>query len=93
MRRPAAARWLRGDENFEGSSAAAAGWLQSHPLGQFTCDGTWRTQTFQIDTEVDMIGQAGKGELRRGVAWVQYSLFDGQANFINEYRWVPVNIK
>ena len=69
----------------EGSSAAASGWLESHPLGQFTCDGTWRTDTFEINTE-----DQGKGELRRGVAWVQFCLFDGQENFIYEYRWVPV---
>ena len=75
----------------EGSSEAAAGWLQNHPLGEFTCDGTWQTDTFMINTDPDMVGQAGKGELRRGVAWVQFCLFDGQGNFINEYRWVPVH--
>ena len=71
----------------EGSSQISSGWLQSHPLGQFTCDGTWRIQTFEINTEFDEANGGGHGTLRRGTVWVQFCLFDGEGNFINSYRW------
>ncbi|HWC12307.1 MAG TPA: hypothetical protein VG455_13930 [Acidimicrobiales bacterium] len=70
----------------EGSSQYAAAWLESHPLGQFTCDGTYHTDTFEINTE-----EQGFGTLRRGVVWLQFCLFDGQGNFINVYGWYPAS--
>ena len=67
----------------EGSSAISAAWLQSHPTN-FTCDGTFRTQTFQIDT-----AEQGFGELEPGQAWVQFCLI-GENTFISEARWARV---
>jgi hypothetical protein len=54
----------------EGSSEAAATWLQAHPV-DFVCDGTWHTQLFTIDTLEQGFGSAGKG-----VGWVQFCLID-----------------
>src|SRR3712207_5540313 len=69
----------------EGSSQLSAAWLQSHPApSQFTCDGKWRTGTFQIDT-----AEQGFGELGRGMAWVQFCLI-GERTFLSENRWVAV---
>lgn len=67
----------------EGSSQIAGAWLQSHPT-DFTCDGTWQVDTFQIDTE-----EQGFGELVPGQAWVQFCLI-GENTFISESRWVAV---
>ena len=67
----------------EGSSAISEAWLQSHPTS-FACDGTFRTETFQIDTE-----EQGFGELAPGQAWVQFCLI-GENTFISEARWVRV---
>lgn len=75
----------------EGSSQVAAAWLQNHPFGQFTCDGTYHTDTFVINTEVDPIGNQGFGSLQRGVVWLQFCLFDGQGNFINVYGGYPAS--
>ena len=67
----------------EGSSGISQAWLQSHPQ-TFTCDGTFRTQTFQIDT-----AEQGFGQLEPGQAWVQFCLI-GENTFISEARWVRV---
>ncbi|HEX8102689.1 MAG TPA: hypothetical protein VF533_08765 [Solirubrobacteraceae bacterium] len=67
----------------EGSSAASAAWLQSHPT-EFVCDGTKRTQTFQIDT-----AEQGFGQLAKGMAWVQFCLV-GETSFLSESRWTHV---
>jgi hypothetical protein len=68
----------------EGSSSISSAWLQSHPT-DFTCDGTFRTQTFQIDT-----AEQGFGEFQAGQAWVQFCLI-GENTFISEARWVRVS--
>lgn len=69
----------------EGSSQYAATWLQSHP-SNFTCDGTARTQTFQVNTL-----EYGFGSLVRGVAYVQFCLVSDQGELlISETRWVAV---
>jgi len=67
----------------EGSSAFSAAWLQNHPTA-FTCDGTWRTGTFQVD-----LSEYGFGALRKGQAWVQFCLI-GESTFLSESRWVAV---
>ena len=68
----------------EGSSAVSAGWWQSHPAN-FTCDGTWHTDTFTIGTF-----EFGIGELEHGKAWLQFCVTSDEALFINETRWVEV---
>src|SRR5215210_7093621 len=67
----------------EGSSAVSAAWLQNHPTS-FTCDGTWKTGTFQVD-----LSEYGFGALRKGQAWVQFCLI-GETTFLSESRWVAV---
>ena len=72
----------------EGSSAAAAGWLQNHP-GNFTCDGKSHVGTFVVDNYTEY----GKGPLRRGVAWVQFCVVSEatEALILSESEWVKVN--
>lgn len=62
-----------------------AAWLQSHPTN-FSCDGKWHTQKFQIDTE-----EQGYGELIRGDAWVQFCLLNEAAGlFLIDELWAKV---
>jgi hypothetical protein len=68
----------------EGSSAVSAGWWQSHP-SDFTCDGTWQTDTFTIGTF-----EFGIGELEHGQAWLQFCVTSDEALLINETRWIAV---
>jgi hypothetical protein len=63
-------------------------WLQNHPFGEFTCDGRSHTQKFEINTQIDGIGNQGYGAFQKGDVWVQFCLFDGQGNFIYDYEWV-----
>ncbi len=56
----------------EGSSKISAAWYQSH-RNTFTCDGTTRTQTFTIDK----VEPGSKGTLRKGKAYVQFCLTQG----------------
>ena len=67
----------------EGSSAFSAAWLQNHPTS-FTCDGRWKTGTFQVD-----LSEYGFGSLQKGQAWVQFCLI-GESTFLSESRWVAV---
>jgi hypothetical protein len=68
-----------------GSSQYSTAWLQSHPTN-FTCDGSARTQSFQIDTL-----EQGFGSLVRGVAYVQFCLVSPEGELlISETRWVGV---
>jgi hypothetical protein len=73
--------WSTGEGN-------VAAWLQNHPLGQFTCDGQWHTQKFEINTDQDVVGGQGYGAFQKGDVWVQFCLFDGEGNFIYDYDWV-----
>jgi hypothetical protein len=68
----------------EGSSGISAGWWQSHPL-EFTCDGTWQTDTFVIGTF-----EYGIGELESGQAWVQFCVAGESGLLINETGWRAV---
>jgi hypothetical protein len=53
----------------EGSSAIASAWLQRHPgPDEFTCDGTFHTDTFSIDT----VTEYGFGALVPGQVYVQF---------------------
>ena len=72
----------------EGSSGAAATWLQSHPV-DFVCDGGWHNAQFTIDRE-----EQGFGEAQVGEGWVQFCLIDfddesfERAAIIQEWRSV-----
>ena len=55
----------------EGSSAISNGWLERHPApGEFTCDGTWHTDTFRIDA----VTEYGFGTLVPGQVYLQFCL-------------------
>ena len=71
----------------EGSSAFAAGWLQNHPAN-FTCDGRSHVGTFQVDNFTEY----GFGQLRRGVAWVQFCVVSEatEALILSHSEWVKV---
>jgi hypothetical protein len=71
----------------EGSSAFAAGWLQNHPAN-FTCDGKSHVGTFQVDNFTEY----GFGQLRRGVAWVQFCVVSEatEALILSHSEWVSV---
>ena len=77
----------------ESSSAVAANWMQSHPdPSTFTCDGTWRTGSFVIET-ADFGPQAPDwGALEKGQAWVQFCLLTtaNENEFISDTRWIAV---
>src|SRR5215213_2393352 len=72
----------------EGSSAFAAGWLQNHP-GNFTCDGKSHVGTFQVDNFTEY----GFGQLRRGVAWVQFCVVSEATEqlVLSHSEWVKVS--
>jgi hypothetical protein len=54
-----------------GSSAISAGWLERHPgPDEFTCDGTWHTDTFRIDA----VTEYGFGTLVPGQVYLQFCL-------------------
>ena len=71
----------------EGSSAFAAGWLQNHPAN-FTCDGKSHVGTFQVDNFTEY----GFGQLRRGVAWLQFCVVSEatEALILSHSEWVSV---
>ena len=72
----------------EHSSQISSGWLQSHPT-DFTCDGTWQTESFEINTDLDPLNGGGFGEFVPGQAWVQFCLI-GEDVFLSSSRWVRV---
>jgi hypothetical protein len=70
----------------EGSSAVSAAWLQSH-RNKITCDGKNRTATFSVDK----VEQGSKGTLKKGVAWMQFCVTEGDALTVSVAKWVRVN--
>jgi hypothetical protein len=55
----------------EGSSSISKGWLERHPgPSEFTCDGTWHTDTFRIDA----VTEYGHGTIVPGQVYVQFCL-------------------
>ena len=57
------------DLKLEGSSAISSGYLERHPgADEFTCDGTWHTNTWQIDSTTEY----GHGALIPGQVYVQF---------------------
>jgi hypothetical protein len=71
----------------EGSSKVSVAWWQSH-RNKFTCDGTFHTGTFTIDK----VEQGSKGTLKKGKAWVQFCVTQGQETLILS-RSAYVNVK
>jgi hypothetical protein len=69
----------------EGSSAAAAAWLQSH-RNKIACDGKERTRTFTVDK----VEQGSKGTLKKGYAWLQFCVTQGDSLTVSVAGWVKV---
>jgi hypothetical protein len=69
----------------EGSSKAAAAWLQSH-RNPITCDGKSHTATFKVDK----VEQGSKGKLKAGQAWLQFCVTEGDSLTVSVAKWVPV---
>jgi hypothetical protein len=70
----------------EGSSELAATWLQSH-RNTWTCDGTKRTETFNVDA----VEPGSKGALVHGRAYVQFCLTQGEGEIViyeTGFSWV-----
>jgi hypothetical protein len=55
-----------------GSSSIASAWLERHPVpdDEFTCDGSWHTNTFEIDSFTEY----GFGSLVKGQVYLQFCL-------------------
>jgi hypothetical protein len=54
-----------------GSSSISSGWLERHPgPSEFTCDGTWHTDTFRIDATTEY----GFGTINPGQVYLQFCL-------------------
>lgn len=69
----------------EGSSKAAAAWLESH-RNPVSCSGTWHTASFKIDT----VEKGSKGKLRSGYAWVQFCVTTKKGLTLSRAGWVRV---
>lgn len=70
----------------EGSSEVAHTWYQSH-RNAFVCDGTSHKATFTIDK----VEPGSKGKLRKGKAWVQFCVTQGQETLVlSKSAWVGV---
>jgi hypothetical protein len=68
----------------EGSSKAAAAWLQSHS-NPIVCDGASHTATFTVDKK-----EQGKGKLVKGSAWLQFCVTEGDSLTVSVSKWVTV---
>jgi len=69
----------------EGSSKAAAAWLQSH-RNTFTCDGERHTKRFTVDT----VEPGSKGRLKNGYARVQFCLSNKKGLVVYAAAWLKV---
>ena len=70
----------------EGASRIARAWWQSH-RNPFTCDSAEHTATFTIDK----VEPGSKGRLRRGYAWVQFCVTQGEETLVlSASKWVKV---
>lgn len=86
----------------EGSSGAAANWMDTNVWGsmgpvssgdaQLDCDGRKHTDTFTISTSSAPWGSWGA--LERGLAWVQFCITPSEGEpsqeFVTAQRWVTV---
>jgi hypothetical protein len=69
----------------ESSSKVAAAWLQSH-RNPITCDGAKHTATFTVDKVED----GSKGKLKKGKAWLQFCVTEGDTLTVSVAKWVDV---
>lgn len=73
----------------EGGSRFAASWYQSH-RNAFVCNGAPQTATFTIDK----VEPGSKGRLRKGRAWVQFCVTQGEGDqgalILSKAAWVRV---
>jgi hypothetical protein len=70
----------------QGGSKDSAAWWQSH-RNRFICDGTSHTKTFTIDK----VEPGSKGKLKKGKAWVQFCVTQGEETLIlSKSGWVSV---
>jgi hypothetical protein len=69
----------------EGSSKVSAAWWQSH-RNKITCDGKNHTAKFTLDK----VEKGSKGKLRKGQAWVQFCVTEGDNLLLSKSGWVAV---
>jgi hypothetical protein len=69
----------------EGSSKAAAAWLQSH-RNPITCDGQEHSAVFTVDK----VEPGSKGTLKKGKAWLQFCITEGETLTVSKSAWVNV---
>jgi hypothetical protein len=70
----------------EGSSKVAAVWWQSH-RNPFICNGAPHTAKVTIDK----VEPGSKGKLKKGKAWVQFCVTEGQETLVlSKSAWVNV---
>src|SRR3954452_3334433 len=69
----------------EGSSKVAAAWLQSH-RNPVTCDGQKHTAEFTVDK----VEPGSKGTLKKGKAWLQFCVTEGESLTLSKSAWVNV---
>jgi hypothetical protein len=71
----------------EGSSKVASAWWQSH-RNKFVCNGKYHSAKFTIDK----VEPGSKGKLRKGKAWVQFCVTEGEETLIlSKSGWVKVD--
>lgn len=73
----------------EGGSKYSAAWLQSH-RNPFVCNGAPQTATVSIDK----VEPGSKGKLKKGTAWVQFCVTEGEGDagklILSAQGWVKV---
>jgi hypothetical protein len=70
----------------EGSSKVSSAWLQSH-RNKITCDGKAHTTVFKLDK----VEKGSKGTLRKGEAWIQFCVTQGEHDLtLSKSGWVHV---
>jgi hypothetical protein len=68
-----------------GFGGAATAWWQSH-RGSFACDGKRHVQWYTIDT----VEQGSRGQLKKGWAWVQWCVTNGDDLSAIRMEWARV---
>ena len=69
----------------EGSSQVAKTWLQSH-RNPITCDGQEHSAVFTVDK----VEPGSKGALKKGKAWLQFCITEGETLTLSKSAWVNV---
>ena len=68
-----------------GFGGAASAWWQSH-RGSFTCDGKRHVAWYSVDT----VEQGSRGQLKKGWAWVQFCITNGDDLSAIRMEWSRV---